>query len=200
MVMTARNQARVAELLDWNDETVARVLDDLREDPPPDERVDLIEGLVRAVSVHDAVVAEALCPLLRRQPGGATVADEMGRGCAERERLSREIITVLSGLAARDVYVVPSEGKRLDDLVASLAASFERHEQAEVPGAVAAVDEDPRAPAIQIAAAMERARRFAPTRPHRGPLAHRRATAVKALLHFLDHMLDLDAQFHEGTF
>lgn len=200
MAMTARNQARVADLLDGNDDTVARVLSDLRRPLSLDERVGLVERLVRAVSVHDAVMAEALCPVLARQPGGASVADEMRQGCAERERLSREIIALLSGIAARDVYLVPSEGRRLDDLVAALAASFEHHEQAEVPRAVAVVDDDPSAPATEIAAAMEHARRFAPTRPHRGPLVHRRALAAKALLHFLDRMQDIDAHFHEGTF
>ncbi|MBO0713530.1 MAG: hypothetical protein J2P59_02150 [Acidimicrobiales bacterium] len=200
MAMTVRNQARVADLLDSNDDTVARLLAELHQDLPTDERVGLVGRLVRAVSVHDAVIAEALCPLLCRLPGGATVADEMREGCELRESVSAEIIALLSGIAARDVYLVPSEGKRLDDLVASLTASFEHHEQAEVPKAVAVVDEDPSAPATEIATAMEHARRWAPTRPHRGPLAHRRAMAAKALLHLLDRMRDLDARFNEGTF
>ncbi|MBO0893489.1 MAG: hypothetical protein J2O39_03850, partial [Acidimicrobiales bacterium] len=75
MAMTVRNQARVADLLDSNDDTVARLLAELHQDLPTDERVGLVERLVRAVSVHDAVIAEALCPLLCRLPGGATVAD-----------------------------------------------------------------------------------------------------------------------------
>jgi hypothetical protein len=200
MATTARNQARVADLLDSNDDTVARVLAHLRQAMSPGERVRLSQRLVRAVSVHDTVVAEALCPLLSRLSGGATVADEMRRGCDQRQRLSREVIAALSGIAIQDVDLAPSEAKRLDTLVASLTASFEHHEQAEVPRAVAVVDDDPSAPATEIATAMEHARRLAPTRPHRGPLAHRRALAAKALLHVLDRMRDVDAQFHERTF
>lgn len=200
MATTARNQARVADLLDRNDDTVASLLAELQRVATVTERARLVQRLVRAVSVHDAVVAEALCPLLYHLPEGSAVADDMKLGCAQRETISAEIISVLSGVAARDVYLVPAEGTRLDELVASLAASFERHERTEVPRAVAVADGDPSAEASDIAESMDHARHWAPTRPHRGPLAHRRAVVAKALLHLLDRILDMDAEFNEGMF
>lgn len=195
-----RNQARVSDLLAANGDTVTGLLATLGADATSAERALLVQRLVEAVSVHDAVAREALCPLLRHLPEGSTVADDMVRGCAERERTSGAIVSLLSGVAARDVYRPAGEGERLDALVASLADSFERHEQAEVPRAVEVLDDQPSAQAADIAVAMDRARHWAPTRPHRGPLAHRQAMAAKALLHFLDRLRDIDAHWNEGTF
>ncbi|HET9732381.1 MAG TPA: hypothetical protein VFP54_06850 [Acidimicrobiales bacterium] len=182
-----RENPSLESVVDADDDDVGHLLAALASETRRAERADLAHRLVGAVATHDAVVAEALIPLLRRLAGGTPVAAEMAAGCADRERTTTEIHSIIANVQPRDVYL--AGGDRLEAALSEMAVSFEHHHDIEVPKAVEVLDAA-QVPAGEIVAALARARHWAPTRPHHGPLAHRRATAAKALLHFLDRRLD----------
>ena len=60
----------------------------------------------RSISVHDAVLASALCPLLEDLPGGPAVARRLRHGCQERAELLDRFEALSHNVAAHNVYPV----------------------------------------------------------------------------------------------
>jgi hypothetical protein len=143
----------------------------------------------RSISVHDAVLVSALCPLLEELPGGSAVAQRLRQGCQERADLLGRFEKVSHNVAAHNVY--PVSGEEIERILEALERSFSEHvhdETTEVADLleVAAGSIDPDV----VGASMAIEARRAPTRAHAGSVKHPRSAMLKALFRNLDRFRD----------
>ncbi len=177
-------------LLARYDREVERSLNEALESPTGVGRVrSLHNTLRRSVSVHDAVLESALCPLLEELPGGPPVARQLRRGCVERADLLERFEEISHNVAAHNVY--PVSGEEVEQILEGLDRSFGEHASVEsmavsdlLEDAADSVDPD------VIGARMAIEARDAPTRIHPATSKHPRSPALKAYYRGRDRFQD----------
>jgi hypothetical protein len=143
----------------------------------------------RSISVHDAVLESALCPLLEDLPGGPPVAERLRLGCQERARLLARFEEVSHNVAAHNVY--PVSGEEIEHILEGLEHSFGEHVSVETTSvsslledAAGSIDPD------VVEARMEIEARQAPTRVHAATARHPSSGALKAFYRSRDRFRD----------
>jgi len=143
----------------------------------------------RSISVHDAVLASALCPLLEDLPGGPAVAQRLRHGCQERADLLGRFEELAHNVAAHNVY--PVSGEEIERILQGLERSFGEHISVETTSvgnlledAAGSLDPD------VVQARMEIEARQAPTRIHAATARHPRSATLKAFYRSRDRFRD----------
>ena len=145
--------------------------------------------LRRSISVHDAVLASALCPLLEELPGGTAVAQRLRQGCGERAELLSRFEKLSHNVAAHNVY--PVSGEEIERILEGLERSFGEHIGIETTdvgallgAAAASVDPD------VVGARMAIEAQQAPTRAHAATVKHPRSAVLKTVYRSQDRFRD----------
>lgn len=194
--VTTADPVPLRELLAGYDRQVDGIRKEVLATTTGTERVQLLNKLRRAISVHDSVLQAALCPILDELPGGSAVAEQLRDGCRERTGLLEEFRKHTDGIAAHNVYA--ASGTEIERILEGLDRSFQHHEYEETD-AVAAVLEaskystDPDVVGARMALAASRA----PTRQGSGLL--RKVRLPKRVLRYADKYHDWVDTHHEWT-
>jgi len=153
------------------------------------ERVRILHTGRRVITVHDAVLLSALCPLLEDLPGGREVADRLRRGCQQRAALLARFEDVTRNVAAPNVY--PVSGDEIEAILEGLERSLAEHVTAETKqvGDVLTATADSADPDV-VAARMAIEAESAPTRVHRAATKHPHSVFLKRYYHFVDRWAD----------
>ena len=123
---------------------------------PPEERTDILQNIVRELSVHAAVEEKEVYPLVRHVlPDGDRLADEAE---ADHQRME-EVLADLDGADGAD----PDVERRVDALQRELTAHVEQ-EQDEILRQLRWTL--PPEEFTELGERIEEARKSAPTRPH----------------------------------
>ena len=184
------NQTSLKEVLAGYDREVEDALQEALESTTGVGRVRILHNsLQRSISVHDAVLESALCPLLGDLPGGSAVADRLRHGCQERADLLSRFQAVTRNVAAHDVY--PVSGEEIEHILEGLERSFGdhvHHESTEVGDLleVAAGSVDPDVVAAKMAIEAERS----PTRVHAATVKHPKSVFLRKLYRKKDRWYD----------
>jgi len=153
-------------------------------------RVRALHNSVRpSISVHDAVLASALCPLLEELPGGPAVARRLRHGCQERAELLDRFEALSHNVAAHNVY--PVSGEEIEHILEGLERSFGAHVSVETTSVGTVLEEaagslDPDV----VVARMEIEARQAPTRIHAATARHPGSATRKAYYRSRDRFRD----------
>ncbi len=170
------------ELLASYDQEVEAALADTLGASTGTEKVQLLYRLRRVITVHDSVVASALCPLLSSLPQGDEVAQRLREGCNERNKLLQSFQALTIGVAARNVYA--ASGPEIERILTELEASLRRHTEIETVEVAQVLESsgaitDPDVLAARMALEVRRA----PTFAHR----HAQQSGLyKALYRYID--------------
>jgi hypothetical protein len=184
------NQTSLRDLLAGYDSEVEDAFREALESTTGSGRVRVLHNTLRpSISVHDAVVVSALCPLLGDLPGGRAVADRLRQGCEERAELLGRFEAASHNVAAQDVY--PVSGEEIERILEGLGRSFSahvHHETTEVSDLLelAAGSLGPDVVAARMAMAAEQA----PTRAHAATLKHPRSAPLRKLYRNWDRWYD----------
>jgi len=117
------------ELLASYDQEVGAAFAETREVSTGTEKVQLLYRLRHMIALHDAVLADVLCPMLSSLPGGPEVGERLREGCSERSKLLQSFQALTIGIAARNVYA--ASGPEIERILTELQASFRRHTEVE---------------------------------------------------------------------
>lgn len=151
----------VTRFLDKDHQTVDRLFRNLQRvfgspEVNQDHARELLRELTRELSSHAAAEEQVLYPLVRSQlPDGARLADE----ALKEHQAAKELLSILSSTPIDD----PELRNRLDSLAADV-----RHHVAKEEGEIVAKLRGwlGRERLAEVGEALERAKQFAPTRPH----------------------------------
>jgi hypothetical protein len=184
------NQTSLRSVLARYDREVEDALQEALESTTGVGRVRALHNcLQRSISVHDAVLESALCPLLGDLPGGGAVSDRLRLGCRERADLLSRFQAVTRNVAPHDVY--PVSGEEIEHILEGLERSFSdhvQHESTEVGDLLEAAtgSVDPDVVAARMAIEAERA----PTRVHAATVKHPRSVMLRRLYRKKDRWYD----------
>ena len=117
------------ELLASYDQEVGAAFAETLEVSTGTEKVQLLYKLRHMIALHDAVLTDVLCPLLRELPQGREVAERLCEGCNERRTLLQSFQALTVGIGARNVYA--ASGPEIERILTELEASFRRHTEIE---------------------------------------------------------------------
>jgi hypothetical protein len=153
-------------------------------------RVRVLHNMLRrSISVHDAVLESALCPVLEDLPGGPAVAERLRQGCHERAELLGRFEKLSHNVAAHNVY--PVSGEEIERILEGLERSFGEHisiETTEVgallEAAAGSVDPD------VLGARMAIEAQQAPTRAHAATVKHPRSSVLRTVYRSRDRFRD----------
>ena len=139
-----------------NDHQTVAALFQSFEAAPPEERTDILQNIVRELSVHAAIEEKVVYPLVREVvPEGDRLADEAE---ADHQRVE-EILAELDGADGSDPEVESRVNTLKDDVLAHV-----KEEQVEILQQLRWVL--PPADFTSLGEKLEEARESAPTRPH----------------------------------
>jgi hypothetical protein len=189
------NSTSLNDLLAGYHREVDQTLLELRSSEWATERVQLLEKLRGAISVHDSEVESVLSPLLDTLPGGSAVADQLRRGCEERSVLLIRFGHLTDGVAAHNVYV--ASGEEIELIIEDLERSFLRHENDETPLAAALLKDslESNEPAVLAEKMTLAARR----RSHKATVRHPTSAIRRTYYHYLDKFRDWSDTHHGWT-
>jgi hypothetical protein len=130
------------------------------------ERARILHEASRVITVHDAVLVSALCPLLEDLPGGQEVASRLRHGSEERAVLLRRFADVAKNVAAQNVY--PVSGDAIEEILEGLEQSLDAHvtDETQQVGEVLTASSESVDPDV-VAARMALVAEDSPTRSHR---------------------------------
>ena len=191
----------------WDD-SIDAIAAELKSAPTDVERGVAAHRLMAAIAIHDSVESGILCPILKRAPGGESLAARLHEGFAYHALLQRFWNELTKGgVGADDVYL--EHRKEAEDVLTALVESFRAHrrdDMAEIaaflenlpPAAYRTVrsplddvmwpwvSEGPALLAIRMALWAE----SAPTRAHALTVKHPTSRTLRSLTHVADHFLD----------
>ncbi|MGO9581276.1 MAG: hypothetical protein ACLP36_00555 [Acidimicrobiales bacterium] len=184
------NQTSLRDLLAGYDSEVEEAFREALESTTGSGRVRVLHNTLRpSISVHDAVVVSALCPMLGDLPGGQAVADRLRQGCEERAELLGRFEAASHNVAAQDVYRVA--GEEIEQILEGLERSFSahaHHETTEV-GDLLELTGGSLEPDV-VAARMAMAAEQAPTRAHGATVKHPTSVPLRKLYRNWDRWYD----------
>ena len=170
------------ELLASYDQEVGAAFAETLEVSTGTEKVQLLYKLRHMIALHDAVLTDVLCPLLRELPQGREVAERLCEGCNERRTLLQSFQALTVGIGARNVYA--ASGPEIERILTELEASFRRHTEIETVEVAQVLESsgassDPDVLAARMALEVRRAPTFAHRHTPRSGL-------LKTLVRYMD--------------
>ncbi|MGC8514425.1 MAG: hypothetical protein ACP5P1_15545 [Acidimicrobiales bacterium] len=183
------------ELLASYDDDVREAFRDVADTTVGTSRVQALFVLRRAISVHDSVVEAALCPLLEDLPNGSEVSEQLRQGCADRAKLLSRFQALTKGTEAHNVY--PVFGAEIEQIIAELQRSFDRHVDAESTqvGDLLRRASESVSPEV-LAAKMAIEARRAPIRAHHRTHQHPQSKISRTIQRSIDRMHDWSDSHH----
>jgi len=175
------------DLLTDYDREVKQTLRDLLTSDHTIERVQLLDKLRGAISLHDSEVESVLCPLLDDLPGGSTVADRLRRGCEERNTLLIRFGQLANGVAAHNVFI--ASGYEIEQIIDGLTRSLRQHES-DTGEVVLFLTSSGNSDPEPVSTRMARVARHAPSRGHEATIKHPTSVPLRYLYHYLDKFHD----------
>ena len=172
------------ELLASYDQEVEAAFAETRDVSTGTEKVQLLYRLRHMITVHDAVLADVLCPLLSSLAQGREVAERLQEGCRERNELLQSFQALTIGVTPRNAYA--ASGAEIERILTELQASFRRHTEIETVRVAEVLESseagtNPDALAARMALEVRRAPTFAHRRTRQSELS-------KALYRYIDRV------------
>ena len=172
------------ELLASYDQEVEAAFAETRDVSTGTEKVQLLYRLRHMITVHDAVLADVLCPLLSSLAQDREVAERLQEGCRERNELLQSFQALTIGVTPRNAYA--ASGAEIERILTELQASFRRHTEIETVRVTEVLESseagtNPDALAARMALEVRRAPTFAHRRTRQSELS-------KALYRYIDRV------------
>jgi len=212
LLRAAGEAPTVPELLAGYDGTVNAYIAEVGAARSDVDKADAVRRMNAAITIHDAVLAGVLCPLLESVPESKGSAAELREGCARRAELLQAWQTLTKEVSGAELR----EGRRAesDGIVTALIDSFTAHADAESSQVSALFDtlstsayrtktsslsdamwpwrsEGPELLAIRMALWA----RKSPDRPHTLLVRHPTSRTLRSVYHLVDYWHD----FSEDT-
>ena len=191
----------------WDD-SIDAIAAELKSAPTDVRRGVAAHRLMAAIAIHDSVESGILCPILKRAPGGDSLAARLHEGFAYHALLQRSWNELTKGgVGADDVY--REHRKEAEDVLTALGESFRAHRRDDMGEIAAFLENLPAAsyrtvrsplddvmwpwhsegPAL-LAIRMALWAESAPTRAHALTVKHPSSRTLRSLTHVADHFLD----------